>query len=128
MPKYFKVVATKDHYVGRELEQELAVPKGAIREVEISAGNHFSTTTEKGSFFGWCQLGHGWELMPRRLTQKSTRTTEAMYVTIKVRFTQPIPIAKAEEFVQEMDYGIKSKTQGVTIQDTEVVESQKLMA
>ena len=127
MSKLVKVVATKDHYVGPKMMQELAVPKGAIREVEIS-GDHFSTVTEKGSFFGWCQLGRGWELMPRRLTQKSTRTTDVMYVTIKVRFTQPIPIAKAEEFVQEMDYGIKSKTQGVTIQDTEVVESQKLMA
>ena len=47
--------------------------------------------------------------------------TGIMYVLIRIKFDQDVPVETAEKFVDEMDYTITSKTNEVSIQDTEIV-------
>lgn len=54
-----KVRATRDFLVGPD--HEVVVRKGAVRDVETALDGSFATTTDKGHFFGGCNLYRGWE-------------------------------------------------------------------
>jgi hypothetical protein len=57
-----KVVATRDFRVGPS-PGEVVIRKGDVRTVEINDDDKFFTATNTGSFFGFCHLDDGWDLI-----------------------------------------------------------------
>ena len=50
------------------------------------------------------------------------KTTGVVYLKIRCELNQDVTVANAQNFVEELDYKIKSLTPAVSVSDTDIVE------
>ena len=50
------------------------------------------------------------------------KETGVVYLKIRCKLSQDVSIADAQNFVEELDYTIKSLTPAVSIEDTDIVD------